>query len=273
MAFSGKIAASAKPIAKWAFTLIAFYAALCSVFHFSRSQSLGLALALSIAIDVAISRKSSELARFTPHRLSVQFHAYPALLDLGLIVSDEQWKEFLERSPDTESWGPNSALYRFVVAYVIGANPPLIHYPSLRLYTERWLVEHKLEAIQLMNAVANRTWAPELYVKPGLGGHHIGVRVNQEWWEQQRGDVKSGIVLNEDREYQFGTMRLCLAILPFDTSAAYYGDVGRNHQSELKERVSKSGWKNEPLGHPEIGYFGEGYEHRYATVWAQHLPE
>ena len=76
--------------------------------------------------------------------------------------------------------------------------------------------------------------------------------------------------IHEDKEWNFGTVRLTVAVLPYDITDAYYRQTGRDHQA-VKELVAKSGWKNTDLGHAEIGYFGESYEHKYARIWAQHL--
>ncbi len=262
-----------KVATKFALTVAAFDIALAYLFDFTSTQALGLGLALTLAIDIAASRKAATQAKFTPHRLSIQFHVGRALLDLKLVPGDEQWKELIQSIPESDVWNVNSVYRRFVVGYVIGASPALIHYPDLRSYSEMWRAEFKLESITFGDADSLWSWSPELYVRPGIGGYHVGVRVHEKWWETNKGAVAEGIVLSADKEYQFGTVRLSLAILPYDITAVYYRDTSRDHQEAIKEKVAKQGWENEGLGMAEVGYFGEGYTHRYATVWAQHLAE
>jgi hypothetical protein len=44
--------------------------------------------------------------------------------------------------------------------------------------------------------------------------------------------------------------------------------VRRNYQAKVKELAAKMGWKNSELGGVEISYFGEGYQYKYADVYA-----
>ncbi len=267
------VTALAKMVVKSAWTVSIFAVILAFAFDFRTAQAIGLGLAFALAIDLAASRKTPEQAKFTPHRLSIQFHVGHTLLDLGLLPSDEQWKTLIQSIPESEVWNAQSVYRRFVVGYVIGRDPKLIHYPDLRMYTENWQLDFKLEDVTSGDTDSLWVWHPELYVKLGRGGYHLGVRVNEKWWEANRASVAQGVVLQENKEYQFGTVRLCLAVLPYDITATYYRDTPRDHQEALKEQVAKHGWENKDLGYAEVGYFGESYTHKYATVLAQHLPE
>jgi hypothetical protein len=262
-----------KILAKFAAIVGGLYVAFTFVFHFGDLQALGLALVIAIATDWASSRKPPQQASFTPHRLGFQFYLYPMLKDLGLTDSEEQWKALIGEAPSARVWDKKSVYHHSVSAWVIGTDPRLIHYPALQFYTGEFKFDIKLE--DLPKVSSQWTWHPDVFVGPGLGsehsGYHIGIRVNERWWESQKSSVAPGVVLHEDKEWNFGTVRLTLAVLPWEITHVYYREVGRNHQAGIKALIGKLGWTNEELGGPEIGYFGESYEHKYASVWAQHL--
>jgi hypothetical protein len=267
------VTALIKGLAKFAFTVGLLYAAFSFLFHFGDTQALGLGLAFAIAIDFAASKKPPQQASFTPHRLSIRFHLYPMLMDLGLIAGDEQWKALCGDPPSPRLWEENSVYHHSISAFVIGTDPGLIHFPVLQFYSEYWKFDIKLNGIQRAGSVW--PWSPEVFVGPGHGGnhrgYHIGIRVQEKWWETTKPSVPPGVVLYEDKEWNFGTVRLTLASLPYEVTHTYYRATARDHQETVKELVAKSGWSNTDLGGAEIGYFGESYEHKYATIWAQHL--
>jgi hypothetical protein len=267
------ITAILKILAKFGLTVGLFYAAFNFLFQFRDAQALGLALAFAVAIDFASSKKPPQQAGFTPHRLSIQFHLYPMLMDLGLIDGEEQWKALHGDPPSPLLWEKNSVYYHSISAFVIGTDPGLIHYPALQFYSEYWKLDIKLNRLE--RADSSWPWSPDVFVKPGLGGghhgYHIGIRVNRKWWEANNPSVPDGVILYEDEEWNFGTVRLTLAVLPYEVTHTYYRETARGHQATIKELVAKSGWSNTDLGGEEIGYFGESYEHKYATIWAQHL--
>jgi hypothetical protein len=249
------------------------YAAFSFIFRFSNLQSIGLGLVIAIAVDWASSRKPPEQPQFNSHRLSIQFNLFPMLMDLGLIHSEEDWKSLPGERPSHRLWEANSIYHHSVIAYVINNAPRLVHFPILQYYTEEWHFDIALENLRRGDRFMG--WAPEVFIKPssrgGLQGYHIGLRVNERWWKDQKSSVPPGVVLHEDAEWNFGTVRLTLAVLPWQITHAYYGEVGKNHQTEIKALVAKNAWQNEDLGGEEVGYFGESYEHKYARVWAQHL--
>jgi len=218
---------------------------------------------------VASAKKPPEQAAFTRHRLILQFHLYPLLMDLGLITGEDDWKSLIGDAPKGGLWQPNSVYHGSISAFVLGTNPDLIHFTDLRYYTEQLKLDVTLEGIKIPSTY--RLWSPEAFIKPGRGGYHIGLRVNDNWWETAKGGIPAGVVLHEDKEWNFGTVRLSLAVLPYEITHAYYRETASGHQTQVKELVAKTGWANTELGGPEIGYFGEGYDHKYATVWAQHL--
>jgi len=270
----GYIVAIAKVLAKLGATVAVFYAAFSFLFHFGDSQALGLGLAFALATDFAASKKPQQQAAFTRHRLSIHFHLYPMLIDLGLIDgADEQWKSLTGDAPSVRTWEQNSVYHHSISAFVIATDPGLIHYPVLQFYSEEWKFDIKL--FGLKKGDSQWPWSPDVFIQPGHGGghlgYHIGIRVNEKWWETNRPSVGAGVVLYEDKEWNFGTVRLTLAVLPYEVTHTYYRETGLDHQATVKELAAKSGWVNTDLGGAEIGYFGEGYEHKYATVWAQHL--
>ena len=268
-----RAAAIFKIFRNFALVVVGLYLAFSFLFHFSDIQALGLALVIAFAIDWASTRKPPEQARFNPHRLSIQLNLYPILTDLGLIHSEEDWKGLLGDRPSHRIWEANSIYHHSVVAYVLNNAPRLMHYPVLQYYTEEWHFDIPLENLRRGDRFMGS--APEVFIKPSskgdLQGYHIGLRVNEHWWKDQKPSVLPGVVLYEDAEWNFGTIRLTLAVLPWEITHVYYREVDRNHQAEIKALVSKHAWKNEDLGGEEIGYYGESYEHKYALVWAQHL--
>lgn len=267
------VVAIAKMLAKFSLTVAGFYAAFHFLFNFGDIQALGLGLSIALAIDFASARKPPLQASFTPHRLSLRFHLYLMLIDLRLIDGDEQWMALAGDVPSTRLWGKNSVYHHAISAYMIGTDPDLIHYPILQFYSSHW--EFDIELDDLKKEGSYRTWSPEVFIKPGVGGghngFHIGIRVKEEWWKANKSAVAEGVVLYEDNEWNFGTVRLTLTVLPWNITHVYYRNVGSGHQAAVKELVAKAGWTNTDLGGAEIGYFGESYEHKYATVWAQHL--
>jgi hypothetical protein len=269
----GYIRAIAKVVGKFAVIAGFFYAAFSFLFHFGDLQALGLGLAFAAAIDYASFKKPQQLAAFTRHRLSIHFHLYPMLIDLALIEGDEQWKSLAGDVPSFRAWEQNSVYHYPISAVVIATDPCLIHYPVLQFYSEYLKFNIKLDGLK--KGDSPWPWSPDVFIMPGGGpgliGYHIGLRVNQKWWEATKPSVGAGAVLYEDNEWNFGTVRLTLAVLPYDITHTYYMETGRDHQATVKELVAKSGWENTDLGGVEIGYFGESYEHKYATVWAQHL--
>ncbi len=260
-------------LTKFSLTVGLFYAAFSFLFHFGHSQALGLGLAFVLAMDYASSKKPQQQSAFTRHKLSIQFYLYPMLMDLGLIDGDEQYKALSGDAPLGRVWANNSVYHHFIAAFVIATDPELVHYPAWQHYSEAWKFDIKLDGIK--RADSGWPWSPDVFIKPGHGGghlgYHIGIRVNEKWWEANKPSVGAGVVLYEDKEWNFGTVRLTLAVLPYEVTHTYYRQTERGHQARVKECVAKSGWTNSDLGGVEIGYFGESYEQKYATVWAQHL--
>ena len=271
-----RIVAISKALAKFAAIVVALYAAFSFVFHFTALQALGLALVIALATDWASSRKPPQQASFTPHRLGIQFNLYPMLKDLDLIDGEEQWGALIGEAPSPRVWDKRSVYHHAVSAWVIGTDPTLIHYPLLQFYTEQWNFDIKLEDLHKATTDSLRwPWQPEVFIRPWTGnghaGYHIGIRVQEQWWKSHKSSLATGVVLHEDREWNFGTVRLTLAVLPWEITHVYYREADREHQTRIKALVGKAGWKNEDLGGDEIGYFGESYDHKYASVWAQHL--
>lgn len=263
-----------KGLAKFAFNAGFFYLAFNWLFDFGKAQALGLGLAFAI-IASASSEKAQQEAAFTRHWLRIHFRLYPMLIDLGLINGDEQWKSLAGEAPSVRLWERNSIYHHSISGAVIATDPGLIHYPELQFYSEEWEFDITLDGLEKGGSGSWESNSPDVFIKRGHGsghlGYHIGIRVNNKWWEMHKPSVGAGVVLYEDREWNFGTVRLTLAVLPYEVTHAYYRKTGRDHQTTVKELVAKSGWKNTELGGDEIGYFGESYEHKYATVWAQHL--
>ncbi len=79
------------------------------------------------------------------------------------------------------------------------------------------------------------------------------------------------VVLDENIEYNFGRVRLTLAVLPYDTFHEFYINADRDQQKRVNAIVAEHGWSNEALGGAEIGYYGEEYKHKYMTLWTQVL--
>lgn len=260
-----------KLLLKVGFTVLLCWLAFAFVFHFGNVQALGLGLAFALAIDLATARKAPEQASFTRHCLRLEFHLFRMLTDLRLIHGDEEWKTLIGGAPTPGLWERNSIYYSSISAYVLATSPGLVHFTNFNLYKEQWMVDVKLEGIEMSSQ--SIAWSPDVFVKPGKGGHHFGIRVNKNWWKTAKEQVLPGIVLAEDIEYEFGTVRLSLAVLPYEITHTYYRETTRDHQVSVNEVVVESGWENQQLGGAEIGYFGEGYEHKYATVWAQHFAD
>lgn len=267
-----------KSLATLAAIIGGLYAVFSLIFHFSIAQALGLAIVITLVADWASSRKPPQQAAFTPHRLGIQFNLYPMLTDLGLIDGEEEWKALIGGAPSPRVWDKRSVYHHAVSAWVIRTDPTLIHYPVLQLYSEQWKFDIKLEELHKTTTDSLQwPWHPGVFIRPWTGsghsGYHIGIQVNEKWWKLHKSALPAVIVLHEDAEWNFGTVRLTLAVLPWEITHVYYRGYDREHQVRIKALVGKLGWKNEILGGDEIGYFGESYEHKYAVIWAQHLPD
>lgn len=259
----------AKKLGRFALTILLFWAAFSFLFHFGDVQALGLALAFAFSIDLALARKPPKQAAFTPHPVSLRFHIFPMLRDLQLITGDAEWKSLIGKAPHAGLWEANNVYYRAVSAFVIGTDPGLIHFPDRRFYAEQLKLDVTFGGLKILSTY--RFWSPDVFIKPGRGGYHIGLRVNDNWWEVIRSTIEAGVVLHEDKESNFGTILLSLAVLPYEITNAYYQQTASGHQATIKELVAKTGWVNTELGGSEVGYFGESYDHTYANARVQRL--
>jgi hypothetical protein len=258
-----------KVLGKFVLTVVIIWAAFRYICDFTNTQSWVLGFAFVYAVDTAASRRRPEEKTFTPHRLSFVLNMFPILLDLGFVEGGEGYDAIAGPTPEgpMEVWSDEHIFHRHIMAYVLATDPGLVHLPRMFRYTEELDLEIKLNRIKRTGKY--NVWSPGVFIRRWYGGYAIGVRVKDEWWDEIKSKIAPGVVLGEDKEWNFGTVRLTMAFLPAPAFHSLYADTRNKYQETVKALVVKHGWKNEDLGGPEVGYFGESYEHKYATVWVQ----
>jgi hypothetical protein len=255
--------------AKFILTVAVLWAVFYYFCDFTNTQSWVLGFAFVTAVDIAAGRKTTEEKFFVPHRLMFQLNMFPMLADLGLVEDGDAYRALAGPAPQEPMgiWSNEHLFHsRPIVVYVLSSTPELVHLPWMFSYSEQLDLDMKLERIKMP---AIYVWSPEVFIRRWMGCYAIGLRVKDDWWKERKAHVPGGVVLDEDREWNFGTVRLTLARLPLQAVRSLYTPVGPKYQETVKEVVEKDGWKNEALGGSEIGYFGEGYDHKYGIVWVQ----
>lgn len=236
------------------------------IFQFSNLQAAGLGLTLAIAIDIAASQKTSKT--FRPYLVTVYPKLWLMLTDLGLAI-DEELRTVVKDVPSFRPWTNDHIFHFGVRAFVISSDPEttndVIHFPDVGFYSTRLEMDVTIDALK--HPGRWREWSPDFFFKLSSGGYAFGIRVPEEWWKENKEKITPGVVLNEDHEYNFGQVRLALAVLPYQITSEFYVPVGRDHQDRLKKLIAPKGWTNEPRGGGEIPYYGEEYIHKYVTVW------
>lgn len=257
---------------KFAAYVTVFWAAFRFIFDFSNVQAFGLGLAISIAIDLAASRKGPASTPFCPYMFGFYPHVGRMLIDIGL-VTDEEFKAIAHDVPPYQPWSGKHLLHYPIRAFVISCEPDtkaeVIHYPELSYYSTRLEVEIGIEPFKRPGRFFE--WTPEFFINSSLRGYGFGIRVNEEWWKENKAKVAAGTVLDENHEYNFGQVRLTLAILPYEVVNKFYIAPAPGLEERVKEIVAKQGWTNESRGGGEIPYHGENYEHKYVEVWTNDL--
>lgn len=268
----GQVRMWLRVLLKFAVYVAGFWAAFRFVFDFSNAQAFGLGLAISLAIDLAASNKGPASISFRPHMFGIYPYIGLMLLDLGL-VTDEEFKAIAKDVPPYRPWSEKHLLHYPIRAFVIGCDPDtkaeLIHYPELGYYSVRLDVEIDIEPFKRPGRFSY--WTPEFFIRGSMGGYSFGIRVDDDWWKENKTSVAAGTVLSEDHEYNFGRVRLTLATLPYAVMNKFYIPWVSGHQDQVKEIVAKQGWKNEPRGGGELPYYGEGYKHKYVDFWTNDL--
>lgn len=245
--------------------LAGFSAAFRYIFQFSGLQALGLGLALAIAIDIAGSRRKEKT--FRPYFVRVYPELRLMLTDLGLATEDEL-KSAVKNVAPFRPWADEHIFHYAIRAFVISYEPEsmndVIHFPDVGFYSTRLEVEIKIDAVKKVGTY--RAWSPEFFIGLSSEGYAFGIRVLEEWWKENKARVAPGVVVDENHEYNFGRVRLALAVLPYQVKTEFYVPVGKGHQEALKNLITPKGWTIAALGGGEIPYYGEEYKHKYVSV-------
>jgi len=262
---------------KFAAYVAVLWAAFRFIFDFSSKQAIGLGLAISIATDFVASRKRPVSNVFRPHMFEIHPRIGRMLIDIGL-ASDEEVKTVSEQVPPYWPWSDKHLFHYPIRAFVISYDPDtkveVIHYPELGYYSTRLDVESRIQQFTQAEPGHRRPhfeWAPEFFVKLSRDGYSFGIRVSEHWWKENKAKVAAGVVLLEDHEYNFGRVRLTLAILPYAVASEFYIPWGLVQRERLKEILAKYRWTEESRGGGELPYFGETYKHEYVEVWTSDL--
>lgn len=235
------------------------------IFQFSNLQALGLGLTLAVAIDIAASRKTHRT--FRPYLVRVFPELRLMLTDLGL-ATDDELRTVVKDVASFRPWTDDHIFHYGVRAFVISHEPEsmndVIHFPDVGFYSTRLEIDIKIDVLKISGTY--REWSPEFFMGLSSGGYAFGIRVTEEWWKENQGRVAPGVVVDENHEYNFGRVRLALAVLPYQVKSEFYIPMGRGHQDALKKLIAPKGWTNEPRGGGEVPYYGEEYRHKYVTV-------
>lgn len=259
---------------KTALWALAFWLLLSRVFDFSDRHALGLALIFALIVsELRGMQKTPTSFRFRPHQVKFHPHLYPMLLDLGFVKDADEYQALVGEGKPWHPWSDTHIFFHWVRAYVItydeGSQDRLIHFPELSFYSNKLEFGAQLKPIYQVGELGE--WAPELFVKPWFDNYRIGIRAKEKWWNENKAKIAPGLVLHEDKEYQFGTVRLTLALLPATVFHEYFIDVSRDYGEHVKETAKAAGWKHEMLGGGDLPYYGDQFEHKYMTVWLQDL--
>jgi hypothetical protein len=225
-----------------------------------------------------------------PYRVCIRPDIERMLFDLGLVTAE--WERPYPKSGlPSYPWTPLHTLYSGITAVVLSSDssPKLVHWTGPNLYTKRIEYSQRLDFLKfphpiLKDKFGDSDWSPEFFFRGELGGHHIGIRVLNDWWSDNKEKLeKTGIVKNIDDsdEADGGRTRITLAILPNDVF--YPLDFKRQTEKakqkrieEIKKELPLAGWKVEapwsPWGQREIGTDGQAnYVCDYAEVWIRLL--
>lgn len=261
---------------KFAAYVAVFWAAFRFIFDFSNRQAVGLGLVIAIAIDLAASRKCGR-PEFWPYVIGIYPHVGRMLVDIGL-VTEHQFHAATKDKPPFRPWTDQHLFHYEIRAWVIGWDPDtqrdLIHFANIGIYTTRLELDFPIEQFRQGDRWPGIGWTPEFFFRPSAnGGYAFGLRVGEKWWKENKANVAAGLVLHEDHEYNFGQVRLTLAILPAQVFRAFYVRQAADHQDRLKEIVGERGWTQERRGGGEIPSYGESYDHKYVHVWIDSIDD
>lgn len=254
---------------------VAIYLALVFVFDFSNRHAIGLICLIEMT-TWAYNKRSKNRSRFTPYRLIFYPQIYNMLQAVGFNLSAEDYRALAGEVPPIQAWDSTHifhyGLSAVVVSHDLETGTQVIHWTNSRGYSTTFEHNERLNGPTIGSAHAE--WQPEFFIKPSSDGYRLGIRVLDGWWKQIKptlGDPSA--ILHEETEWNFGRVKLTLAIMPFEiTSQFFRGDhPGPKVQEALEAMFLSQHWEIDQLGNAEIGYFGEEYKNRYIRIWAQAL--
>jgi hypothetical protein len=156
---------------------------------------------------------------FSPFQLALTPNIGLMLIDLGL-VTDEEWNPLVGDAPPLFPWTSLNLVHYGVNAAVLSSDPNgdyLVHWNSRNqhnFYTSRIATNVRLEFLKVPGRWGGSS--PDFYMRSGRDGYEIGITVLDEWWKVHEERLsKSGIIKEQHREWNFGTIRLTLAVLPY----------------------------------------------------------
>jgi hypothetical protein len=227
-----------------------------------------------------------------PYRVCIRLHIERMLFDLGLVTAE--WESpYPESGLPPYPWTP---LHTLSWGYGINAvvlssdsSPKLVHWTGPNFYTKRIEYSQRLDFLKFPHPILKdldpeSEWSPEFFFRRELDGYHIGIRVLNDWWSDNKERLEmTGIVksIDDSDEADGGRTRITLAILP--DKVFYPLDFKRQTEKakqkrieEIKKELPLAGWKVEapwsPWGEREIGINGEAeYVSDYAEVCLRHL--
>ncbi len=152
----------------------------------------------------------------------------------------------------------------------------LIYWNSRRIFHNDIDLEECIQEVKIATPnFRSLGWSPDVYVKSGLEGYHLGLEVNKDWWEETcAGDqTKRLSKIRTDPDFLTGRVRLLIATLPYSEFNIYTdGNAPAPpwHLAWLKKReeeLAQAGWKREEKD-AELDLLGapDCVEHKYFKI-------
>jgi hypothetical protein len=259
------------------------FAALICMLHYLGEIPWRASGVLSYFLVAALSgRPSASSAPFTPFTFTLHPHVRYMLIDLGYI--DEEALKEIQMTDQSNPWSGAYMDAQGVNGYALQRSESgwaVVHWPRLNWYTEDIGFHRNLEFMDTQEGF--RSNAPSCFCRRGKeAGLAFGVSVKEDWWKANCDAIAAkGIVLDVERQYHFGTVDLTMAVLPYDVERYFSGpqlvsdySLFEKQAKALSEKLKEKEWSEKGReGYESWMQADTIYQHRYVTVYMNHLHE